>query len=104
YSLSRRPPSSPPFPYTTLFRSSESGAAAAETSANAAGPTVAGASRALNLITRAVPSTGEQLPVVGLGGANTFSETAGEEDFETIDRKSTRLNSSHVKISYAVFC
>jgi len=63
---------------------SESGAAAAETSANAAGPTVAGASRALNLITRAVPSTGEQLPVVGLGGANTFSETAGEEDFETI--------------------
>src|SRR5690606_11045590 len=63
---------------------SESGAAAAETSANAAGPTVAGASRALNLITRAVPSTGEQLPVVGLGGANTCSETAGEEDFETI--------------------
>ncbi|MQA92626.1 MAG: aldo/keto reductase [Gemmatimonas sp.] len=36
------------------------------------------------LITRAVPSSGEQLPVVGLGGANTYSEAAGEEDFETI--------------------
>ncbi len=40
--------------------------------------------RSANLITRAVPSTGEQLPVVGLGGANTFSATAGEEDFATI--------------------
>jgi aryl-alcohol dehydrogenase-like predicted oxidoreductase len=37
-----------------------------------------------NLIMRAVPSSGEQLPAVGLGGANTFSETAGDEDFETI--------------------
>lgn len=37
-----------------------------------------------NLILRAVPSSGEQLPAVGLGGANTFSETAGEEDFEAI--------------------
>lgn len=36
------------------------------------------------LITRAVPSSGEQLPVVGLGGANTFSEAAREEEFETI--------------------
>lgn len=36
------------------------------------------------LITRAVPSSGEQLPVIGLGGANTFSATAGEEDFATI--------------------
>src|SRR5690606_41009118 len=26
------------------------------------------------------------------------------EELETLDRKSTRLNSSHVKISYAVFC
>jgi len=36
------------------------------------------------LLTRAVPSSGEQLPVIGLGGANTFSATAGEEDFATI--------------------
>src|SRR5207302_11178105 len=30
--------------------------------------------------------------------------TAGRRGKETTDRKSTRLNSSHVKISYAVFC
>lgn len=36
------------------------------------------------LITRAIPSTGELLPVVGLGGANTFSETARQEDFDAI--------------------
>src|SRR5690606_42097833 len=32
-----------------------------------------------------------------------FTETV-VYDFEVLDRKSTRLNSSHVKISYAVFC
>jgi aryl-alcohol dehydrogenase-like predicted oxidoreductase len=36
------------------------------------------------LILRAVPSSGELLPAVGLGGANTFSETAGAEDFSAI--------------------
>jgi aryl-alcohol dehydrogenase-like predicted oxidoreductase len=36
------------------------------------------------LITRPVPSSGERLPVIGLGGANTFSETAGREEFEQI--------------------
>src|SRR5690606_39525969 len=29
---------------------------------------------------------------------------AGDDGAEALDRKSTRLNSSHVKISYAVFC
>src|SRR5688572_17796501 len=36
------------------------------------------------LITRAIPSSGERLPVVGLGGANTFSESAGNEEFAAI--------------------
>jgi aryl-alcohol dehydrogenase-like predicted oxidoreductase len=36
------------------------------------------------LITRPIPSSGERLPVIGLGGANTFSETAGREEFEQI--------------------
>src|SRR5690606_1140793 len=36
------------------------------------------------LLTRAVPSSGELLPAVGLGGANTFSEAAGDEEFDTI--------------------
>ncbi len=33
-----------------------------------------------NLITRAIPSSGEKLPIVGLGGAATFSRVAGSED------------------------
>jgi aryl-alcohol dehydrogenase-like predicted oxidoreductase len=36
------------------------------------------------LITRQVPKSGERLPVVGLGGANTFSESAGREEFQNI--------------------
>ena len=36
------------------------------------------------LITRAIPKTGEELPVIGLGGANTFSAAAGREEFATI--------------------
>src|SRR5690606_42033862 len=55
--------------------------------------------------------------VLGLAGANVgtyrqqleailpFAESHVETDAEiALDRKSTRLNSSHVKISYAVFC
>src|SRR5438034_6609235 len=38
---------------------------------------------------------------MGIAIATTVSP---EEDFTTIDRKSTRLNSSHTVISYAVFC
>src|SRR2546430_8372419 len=81
----RRPPRSTLFPYTTLFR-----------------------------------SRGEQIPVHGdgtslwtlthaqdfayglvglLGNPRTIGET-----FNITDRKSTRLNSSHSQISYAVFC
>ena len=36
------------------------------------------------LISRTIPSTGEVLPVIGLGGANTFSAAARAEEFETI--------------------
>src|SRR5699024_2724699 len=35
---------------------------------------------------------------------NTVEEIMNSRNFENIDRKSTRLNSSHVSISYAVFC
>src|SRR5690606_41602326 len=38
----------------------------------------------------------------GCSGSDTVNVLQGEAP--TIDRKSTRLNSSHVKISYAVFC
>ncbi len=36
------------------------------------------------ILTRQIPSSGEQIPVIGLGGANTFSEAAGDEEFDTI--------------------
>src|SRR2546426_5930436 len=39
----------------------------------------------------------------GMGGA-AAGELASEMATDTIDRKSTRLNSSHLVISYAVFC
>jgi aryl-alcohol dehydrogenase-like predicted oxidoreductase len=36
------------------------------------------------LITRPIPSTGEELPIIGLGSSATFSEAAGDEDFEAV--------------------
>src|SRR5256886_12042910 len=63
----RRPPRSTLFPYTTLFRSSE---------------------------TDAVVGDPPLRKIVGADALGTV----------TLDRKSTRLNSSHSQISYAVFC
>src|SRR2546426_3294781 len=74
----RRPPRSTLFPYTTLFRSRRGIEAAGR--AAAAGRRRGGA--------RARGDRGGAEP--GRGGAR--------------DRKSTRLNSSHLVISYAVFC
>src|SRR5204862_3015389 len=73
--MSRRPPRSTLFPYTTLFRSRVD------------------AGRYLGLaypgsLTTTMTATGQLLGDPG----------------STIDRKSTRLNSSHVEISYAVVC
>ena len=47
-------------------------------------PRVLEALQSQEVITRAIPSTGERLPVVGLGGANTYSRVARAEDFSTI--------------------
>src|SRR2546426_6899833 len=70
----RRPPRSTLFPYTTLFRS---GAGEGET----------------NVADRA-------LAVVNCGGGSSVRRQRRSAE----DRKSTRLNSSHLVISYAVFC
>src|SRR3989442_7546570 len=71
----RRPPRSTLFPYTTLFRSVVVALA---------------------------------LEFIGLALAVADDERAGravrQEGGSETDRKSTRLNSSHVRISYAVFC
>src|SRR2546428_1877627 len=71
----RRPPRSTLFPYTTLFRSFACFAAA----------------------TKAAPSAGTK-------SAWDFLALGNAEKARRLDRKSTRLNSSHDQISYAVFC
>src|SRR3712207_7236156 len=87
----RRPPRSTLFPYTTLFRSST-------------GTTFGTEGRT------AMPARSPHLPkyrhykpkdlaVVRIHGKDHYLGKFGSED-----RKSTRLNSSHANISYAVFC
>src|SRR3712207_7266456 len=86
----RRPPRSTLFPYTTLFRS-----AASRTPPRCAGPQSTAAAVDLG----ALSSVSFQLSVRDgdLGALNLHARQPG-------DRKSTRLNSSHANISYAVFC
>src|SRR5690349_23717782 len=74
----RRPPRSTLFPYTTLFRSPAQG--------NPCGFSVEHRRSAANWTTSP--------------DARTLRRVPGQ----CADRKSTRLNSSHVEISYAVFC
>src|SRR5260221_5277148 len=74
----RRPPRSTLFPYTTLFRSS----------------------RDRRSVVRSRPACAHRLP--GLP-RQLLEHVRGPVDV-SLDRKSTRLNSSHTVISYAVFC
>src|SRR5690242_20984878 len=81
----RRPPRSTLFPYTTLFRSH------------------------LNLYVRALSGPGPHAPTHGRESRTWFLMILKREMPPTAfrrlgDRKSTRLNSSHMSISYAVFC
>src|SRR5688572_32087813 len=96
----RRPPSSTLFPYTTLFRSSSGGG-------------VGGRGRFLRFIVwppwlqSIVPNV---CPQVGPGHGDAAQDAAKHRTLHKRpqagqgDRKSTRLNSSHSQISYAVFC
>src|SRR5436309_5120039 len=72
----RRPPRSTLFPYTTLFRSA----------------------------VLEVVGVGEHQRLDRAGLELAFQVSGGDRLLVVEDRKSTRLNSSHVKISYAVFC
>src|SRR2546422_7086025 len=73
----RRPPRSTLFPYTTLFRSR---------------PAVA------------PPVVGRDRPLPGGGRHGPPHHALYGRSRAAVDRKSTRLNSSHGYISYAVFC
>src|SRR5437899_4990846 len=78
----RRPPRSTLFPYTTLFRSLKV-------------PTPKLVEPSLKVtVPVAVPAPGEV----------TLTVAVKVTDWPNTDRKSTRLNSSHLGISYAVFC
>src|SRR5256886_10527546 len=80
----RRPPRSTLFPYTTLFRSVP-----------------------LELSGRVVPGARVVVPVQRrrvVGVVTAVAVAAPAVTAKAIDRKSTRLNSSHSQISYAVFC
>src|SRR3712207_7344971 len=74
----RRPPISTLFPYTTLFRSRRLGRHPAVVLA-------------------------ELQPLAALLAHEQHRDAAGQDGARR-DRKSTRLNSSHANISYAVFC
>src|SRR3712207_7660581 len=83
----RRPPRSTLFPYTTLFRSARCLPVAAQPTAG-----VDGDERAYE---------GLDTHFAGWDGA---AEILRPDGLRLLDRKSTRLNSSHANISYVVFC
>src|SRR5206468_8923971 len=88
--LISRAPSSTLFPYTTLFRS--------EAPPRGQHPRV----RAHQLECIHVASQDDRLQLLGLGLQRQRAQQV--VGLEALDRKSTRLNSSHDQISYAVFC
>src|SRR3712207_8580862 len=84
----RRPPRSTLFPYTTLFRSGVDGGALLARAAALGGGD---------------PRPGGRRPSA-IGPTSPQDRTSGQPPSLIGDRKSTRLNSSHANISYAVFC
>src|SRR5690349_23433741 len=92
--MRRRPPSSTLFPYTTLFRSSSESVADQ--------PENRRRIQRLRKALRAV--AGLAVVVATVVAPASVGQTGVKPLRQTKDRKSTRLNSSHVEISYAVFC
>src|SRR2546427_8559179 len=90
----RRPPRSTLFPYTTLFRSSNTQITLGTTS-----PVLTDSAT----LTNGSSETGA-LVFTLVGPNNTVVDTETVTVNGNGDRKSTRLNSSHSQISYAVFC
>src|SRR5256885_7267397 len=84
----RRPPRSTLFPYTTLFRSF---------APDGPGPVVLEFAEGPKRLKAFLHFDGELVRAEGPGRPRA-------KERATLDRKSTRLNSSHLVISYAVFC
>src|SRR3712207_7219391 len=97
----RRPPRSTLFPYTTLFRSVVVRVAAARDDLEAGGEVLALVATEGD----AVDVRREDRRLVGLRhGRGERGDDHRVVGLTGVDRKSTRLNSSHANISYAVFC
>src|SRR2546427_5783210 len=92
----RRPPRSTLFPYTTLFRSP----------ANLVGMRAFDRNRprTLRWVFRCVHVPAARTSAFDEARGHAHGFLADGPDAGLVDRKSTRLNSSHSQISYAVFC
>src|SRR3712207_7827330 len=92
----RRPPRSTLFPYTTLFRSS---------SVDGDGTLMIGGCRADGLAAEfGTPVLVVSAVALRARAREYVDELRARWPRSRVDRKSTRLNSSHAHISYAVFC
>src|SRR3712207_8639775 len=95
----RRPPRSTLFPYTTLFRSS-----LVKKDGDDSKPFPVGGGES------SIPGMTVDVTMAGSSGGSSLNLSAktSYSGFQRVtddgDRKSTRLNSSHANISYAVFC
>src|SRR5689334_24202634 len=97
----RRPPRSTLFPYTTLFRSSQH--------VESDGIDVPGSQGAHQRLAEMAGASGDEYlhgraEVYSGRGESNNNEEVSRVHHHLPDRKSTRLNSSHSSISYAVFC
>src|SRR5690242_21560197 len=94
----RRPPPSPLFPYTTLFRSGRLDHSCLMILVPAP---VAGPATGWSALSGRCRNFGRE---VGFLPLDALAEGVTHKANDLEDRKSTRLNSSHMSISYAVFC
>src|SRR5256885_11226579 len=98
----RRPPRSTLFPYTTLFRSVQW--ALSNTLLGATPLFVAACYLETDIIRELTARGASPQPALPDGTTPLLVAVGIDVEHQTRDRKSTRLNSSHLVISYAVFC
>src|SRR3712207_7786883 len=92
----RRPPRSTLFPYTTLFR--------AEDLRVPSSALIGEEGEGFRYVLDGMNAERILIAAECIGDGRWFVERATRRAREREDRKSTRLNSSHANISYAVFC